>query len=107
MLVSITACSSENTTEVGAYVEAARDERDERGRAVVVSNDHARKREVVCGAGAVEVRAPRVSDRRVDENGQRRRFKSVILPPYTCAARPKSQSFCPYGIASVSWTGSV
>lgn len=34
------------------------------------------------GAGAVEVRAPRVNDKRMNENGQRRRFKSVILPPY-------------------------
>jgi putative transposase len=32
--------------------------------------------------GSVEVRAPRVNDGRVEENGQRRRFKSVILPPY-------------------------
>src|SRR5215208_7225916 len=68
--------------EVEAYVEAAREERDERGVDLVVRNGHDRKREVVCGAGAVEVRAPRVSDRRMDENGERRRFKSVILPPY-------------------------
>src|SRR5919107_1455082 len=33
-------------------------------------------------AEAVAVKAPRVNDRRVDENGQRRRFRSVILPPY-------------------------
>jgi Transposase, Mutator family len=58
--------------EVEAYLEAASEERDERGRALVVRNGHARKREVVCGAGAVEVRAPRISDRRVEENGQRR-----------------------------------
>lgn len=30
----------------------------------------------------MEVKAPRVNDRRVDENGERRRFKSVIVPPY-------------------------
>ena len=68
--------------EVEAYVEAARGERDEQGHALVVRNGHAREREVLCGAGAVEVRAPRVNDRRVDKSGQRRRFKSVILPPY-------------------------
>ena len=68
--------------EVEAYVEAARDERDGRGRALVTRNGHARKREVVCGAGAVEVRAPRVNDGRMDDNGERRRFRSVILPPY-------------------------
>jgi len=72
--------------EVEAYVEAARGERDERGRALVTRNGHARKRAVVCGAGAVEVRAPRVNDGRMDDNGERRRFRrrfrSVILPPY-------------------------
>jgi putative transposase len=69
--------------EVEAYVEAAKGERDERGRALVTRNGHARQREVLCGAGAVEVRAPRVNDGRVDEQtGERRRFRSVILPPY-------------------------
>ncbi|MGF1471641.1 MAG: IS256 family transposase [Rubrobacteraceae bacterium] len=68
--------------EVDAYIEAARDQRDENGHALVVRNGRAREREVLLGAGAVEVRAPRVNDRRVEENGNRRRFKSVILPPY-------------------------
>jgi transposase-like protein len=68
--------------EVDAYIEAARDQRDENGHALVVRNGHAKEREILCGAGAVEVKAPRVNDRRVDEHGERRRFKSVILPPY-------------------------
>jgi putative transposase len=68
--------------EVEAYLEAAKEERDEYGRALVVRNGYAREREIVLGAGAVEVRAPRVNDRRLDENGNRKRFKSVILPPY-------------------------
>lgn len=68
--------------EVADYIEAAREQRDERGRALVVRNGYAREREVLLGAGAVEVRAPRVNDRRVDEEGKRQRFKSVILPPY-------------------------
>ena len=33
-------------------------------------------------AGAVAVSAPRVNDRRVDDNGERMRFRSSILPPY-------------------------
>jgi putative transposase len=68
--------------EVDAYIEAARDQRDENGHAQVVRNGRAREREVLLGAGAVEVKAPRINDKRVDENGQRRRFKSMILPPY-------------------------
>lgn len=69
--------------EVADYLDAAKGRRDERGRALVVRNGYARERKVLLGAGAVEVRAPRVNDRRVDEEGKRRRFKSVILPPYT------------------------
>lgn len=66
--------------EVEAYVEAARGERDERGHALVVRNGHARKRKVLLG-GSIEVRAPRVNDKRLEEGGQRRSFKSVVLPP--------------------------
>lgn len=69
--------------EVEDYLQGARDERDEHGRALVVRNGRARSREVVCGAGAIEVRAPRVNDKRVDEEGGRRmRFRSSIVPPY-------------------------
>ncbi len=68
--------------EVEEYIEAARGERGEDGRALVVRNGHARERQILCGAGSVEVKAPRVNDRRVDEDGNRHRFKSVILPPY-------------------------
>ena len=68
--------------EVQDYLQAARGQRDEQGHALVVRNGHAREREVVCGAGSVTVKAPRVNDKRVDENGNRQRFKSVILPPY-------------------------
>ena len=68
--------------EVDAYLQAAKDQRDENGHALVVRNGRARERAVLLGAGAVEVKAPRVNDRRVDDEGGRRRFKSMILPPY-------------------------
>jgi len=68
--------------EVAEHLEAARGQRDDNGHALVVRNGHAREREVVTVAGAVAVSAPRVNDRRVDEeNGQRMRFRSSILPP--------------------------
>src|SRR3954463_4695985 len=68
--------------EVRAYLEATKSERDENGLALVVRNGYARSREVVCGAGSIEVKAPRVNDRRVDERtGQRMKFRSAILPP--------------------------
>ena len=69
--------------EVAEALDAARGERDEAGHALVVRNGHAREREVVTVAGAVAVSAPRVNDRRVDEEtGERMRFRSSILPPY-------------------------
>jgi hypothetical protein len=36
-------------TEVDAYLQAAKEERDENGRALVVRNGYARSRQVVCG----------------------------------------------------------
>lgn len=68
--------------EVASYIEVHREERDERGHALVVRNGKGRARKVTLGAGTVEVRAPRVNDRRVDADGGRQRFTSQILPPY-------------------------
>ena len=69
--------------EVETYLECHREARDGRGRALVVRNGSARGRTVVAGAGAIEVAAPRVNDRRVDPaTGERSRFRSSILPPY-------------------------
>ena len=68
--------------EVQAYIDSASGERDQRGHALVAKNGHAREREIVLGAGSVKVKAPRVNDRRVDEKGERKRFRSVIVPPY-------------------------
>lgn len=63
--------------EVSEYLERHRGERGEDGRALVVRNGRARARQVTMGAGTVEVRAPRVDDRRPAH-----RFTSSILPPY-------------------------
>jgi putative transposase len=70
--------------EVDAYLKAAEGERDEHtGHALVVRNGYHNARQVLCGAGSIEVRAPRVNDRRVEETtDERKRFRSVILPPY-------------------------
>jgi putative transposase len=68
--------------EVTAYVERHAEARDADGRRLVVRNGQARARGITCGAGTLEVHAPRVNDRRVDEEGERCRFTSRILPPY-------------------------
>jgi putative transposase len=69
-------------TEAADYVERHGDERDAEGRALVVHNGRSKGRKLTLGVGTVELKAPRVNDRRHDEQGQRQRFSSRILPPY-------------------------
>ena len=69
--------------EVDAYVSSFAEERDDQGHRLVVRNGHAVARSLVTGAGPIEVRAPRVDDRRVDEvTGEKIHFRSSILPPW-------------------------
>src|SRR3954449_8851581 len=69
--------------EADEYVERFADERDEDGKRLVVRNGRARERRVTVGSGTVAVQAPRVNDKRVDEQtGERQRFSSKILPAY-------------------------
>jgi putative transposase len=63
--------------EVADYIDRHRGLCGERGHALVVRNGRARARKVTMGAGTVEVRAPRVHDRRAGQ-----RFTSAILPPW-------------------------
>jgi hypothetical protein len=50
---------------------------------------------VVTAAGSVEVTAPRINDRRVDdETGERKRFSSKILAPW-CRKSPKISEVLP------------
>jgi hypothetical protein len=70
--------------EVNAYIAEVTDEWDEAGRRLVVRNGYHQPRKVTTVAGAVEVKAPRVNDKRTDaESGERKRFSSAILPPWT------------------------
>ncbi len=55
----------------------------------MVRNGVGRPRKVTVGSGAIEVRAPRVNDRREGE-----RFLSLILPPYLRKS-PKVESLLP------------
>ena len=67
--------------EVADYVARSGEARDARGHAEVVRNGHGRPRRVTLGAGTIDVRAPRVDDRRVVD-GEKQTFRSRILPPY-------------------------
>jgi transposase-like protein len=81
--------------EVAAYIAAHADQLDADGRRLVVRNGRARPRQVLTSAGAVEVAAPRVNDKRVDEQtGERRRFASAILPAW-CRKSPQISEVLP------------
>ena len=70
--------------EVDAYIAAFAGDRDEQGRRLVVRNGYHDPRQVLTSAGAVQVTAPRVNDKRVDpDTGARERFSSAILPPFS------------------------
>jgi transposase-like protein len=69
--------------EINSYLAELADARDEAGRRLVVRNGFHQPRQIATSAGAVEVKAPRVNDKRVDaETGERKRFSSAILPPW-------------------------
>ena len=68
--------------EVAEYLNAHSQCLDDGGRRMVVRNGHKPTRTILSGLGPIEVKQPRVNDRRVDENGVRFRFTSKILPPY-------------------------
>lgn len=68
--------------EVQEYIERNKTQVDEQGRRLVVRNGHQPARKILSGNGPIEVHQPRVNDKRVDEQGNRFRFISQILPPY-------------------------
>lgn len=81
--------------EVNAYEAELADQRDEKGHRLVVRNGYQSPRKVTTAAGAVEVKAPHVNEKRVDEaTGERKRFSSVILPPW-CRKSPKISEVLP------------
>ena len=57
------------------------DRRDEQGNRLVIRNGYKPVREVLTGAGPLEVQQPRVRDNTA-EKSQRVQFTSSVLPPY-------------------------
>jgi transposase-like protein len=71
------------------------DQHDGNGRRLVVRNGYHQPREVTTAAGTIEVKAPRVNDKRIDEpTGERKRFSSAILPPWARKS-PKASEVLP------------
>jgi transposase-like protein len=66
--------------EVAEWIETHRHSRDEQGHRQVVRNGYLPERTLVTGVGPVEVKQPRVLDRR--SAGEAEPFSSKILPPY-------------------------
>ncbi len=69
--------------EVAAYIEQFADQVDENGHRLVVRNGYHIERDVLTAAGAANVKAPRVNDKRADpDTGERQKFSSAILPAW-------------------------
>ena len=68
--------------EVNEYLAEHAHQLDTNGKRLVVRNGYLPTREIQTGLGQVTVRQPRVNDKREDEDGNRIRFSSKILPPY-------------------------
>jgi hypothetical protein len=100
--------------EVDAYLTASADERDEHGHRLVVRNGYHQSREVLTSAGAIEVTAPQVNDKRVDlDTGERNRFASAILPAWARKIPKITEVLpllccmaCPRGISCPRWDSS-
>lgn len=71
--------------EVAEWIKEHAHLRNEQGRRQVVRNGHLPERAITTGLGPVEVRQPRVHDRRTGEDVER--FSSKILPPYLRKAK--------------------
>lgn len=63
--------------EVSEYIDRHQAERDEEGHRLVVRNGYHNQRRIITGLGPLEVRQPRVHDKRPEQ-----KFTSRILPPF-------------------------
>jgi Protein of unknown function (DUF3768) len=68
--------------EVAAFLALHADEVDEEGRRHLVRHGHAPKRALQTGIGPIEIRRPRVRDRGANDESNRIRFTSAVLPAY-------------------------
>ena len=67
--------------EVRDFVEKHVDRRDDQGNRLVIGNGYLPAREILTGAGKLQVQQARVRDNSPDKD-QRVQFSSAILPPY-------------------------
>ena len=91
------------------FLQQHQDRRDADGHRLVVRNGHQAARTIVTGAGALEVRQPRVRDNSPAKS-ERVQFSSTILPPYL--RRSKAiEEFIPWlylrGISTGDFSGAL
>ena len=67
--------------EVSEFLLQHSDRRDEQGKRLVVRNGYLPSRELLTGAGRLEVSQPRVRDNSSEKEG-RVAFSDSVLPPY-------------------------
>ena len=68
--------------EVAAFLAVHADRVDQAGRRRLVRHGHAPKRSIQTGIGPIEVRRPRGRDRGADDESERIRLTSAVLPAY-------------------------
>jgi len=89
------AAALEAEAEVEVYLADLVGERGDDGHRLVTRNGHARARTISTVAGAVEIRQPRVDDRRVEpDTGKKAKFTSSLVPPW-CRKSPKVTEVLP------------
>ena len=67
--------------EVQEFLDQHQHRRDDQGNRLVIRNGHKPSRNIVTGAGPLEVTQPRVRDNSPSKD-ERLQFSSAILPPY-------------------------
>ena len=68
--------------EIAEYIERFKHVLDETGKRIVVKNGYHGEREILTGIGPIEIKQPRVDDRKLGNSGDEERFSSKILPRY-------------------------
>jgi putative transposase len=69
-------------SEINEFVEKHNDDTDEHGRRRVVKNGYMPEREIITGIGPINIKQPRIDDRKLNEKQNGERFTSEILPRY-------------------------
>jgi transposase-like protein len=68
--------------EIAGFLSQYADLKDDQGRMRIIRNGYLPERKIQTGIGPVPAKAPRIRDRKPEDESGRIRFSSSILPPY-------------------------